>query len=491
MDALSLFSSILLSSLSLLILASNISVFIAVYQNRSLQTRANALLLCLASSDFLVALFNIPLAAVSCWMPQWRSTGSSLCTWSGFFEMTFLIASVFSVTAINVNRCVFLTKREKYYDIFSNRRTAGLISAVWLCALILSSPPLLGLSKISYKVGKSHCFVDWKSKHVYTFALMIICFFLPVTLLSYCYYKIYQYRELLKKDLTDLAKRQAVFLTKISAKKGRITDEGGLLQSNVGLLVEPSGAKKRKFGDKKFRFREKESELNGDKKRKFRVKKQRRYEVKKQGKIAVEASVFGVKKRELSTKKRQLVFRNLAADPTVPNGKENSDVQKNQISPSRKSEGSDRVRSDAVWLADLPKTHLDRHEENLRGPNTGNIVLKKEEHLSTYATSTAAGGMDAGPCPTPAAKCKLHSNKNDRKLELMCFMIVASFFVSWFPFVVTMFIEAMSSSGIPAVVDQLTLCLGYLNSLLNPLIYCYFQKAFRRRLALPCCRSAK
>ena len=72
--------------------------------------------------------------------------------------------------------------------------------------------------------------------------------------------------------------------------------------------------------------------------------------------------------------------------------------------------------------------------------------------------------------------------KEDAKLTMMCVIIVAVFFASWFPFVVSMFIETLTTIHVPSAIDRATLLIGYLNSLSNPIIYCYFNKNFRLQL---------
>ena len=210
MDAGSIVWVIILSLTAIFIFFSNLSIFIAVYKSRKLQNRGNIFILCLASSDFLVSVFNVPFTAVSVAYPSIRQNGSTLCDVSGFFEMTILIASVFSVTAINVHRYIYIVFWTKYREILRKKRIIVSILCLWLSAIILSAPPLVSLSKIAYKSGKSHCFVDWKVTPVYTFSLILICFLMPIIVMGFCYYSIYKFRQRSRKILQQRLTKQFV-----------------------------------------------------------------------------------------------------------------------------------------------------------------------------------------------------------------------------------------------------------------------------------------
>ena len=228
---------ILLSIIAFVIFFSNLCIFMAVYKSRKLQTRGNVFLVCLASSDFLVSIFNVPFSAISSVLPTLRPTSSLLCDFSGFFEMTFLIASVFSVTAINLHRFVHLIHWDRYYDICSTKRIRIVIAFIWITALILSAPPLLKLSKISYKQGKGHCFVDWRVTPTYTFALMILCFFVPVCIMAYCYYRIYKFRRESRRKVKESAYgNQNVGFTPTLSRPRNLTTltEGKDIDSGLG-----------------------------------------------------------------------------------------------------------------------------------------------------------------------------------------------------------------------------------------------------------------
>ena len=65
------------------------------------------------------------------------------------------------------------------------------------------------------------------------------------------------------------------------------------------------------------------------------------------------------------------------------------------------------------------------------------------------------------------------------KITYTLLIVVACFMICWTPFVVTMFIAVYYPHPLPRSVDISTLLLGYMNSMLNPLVYGIRSRAFR------------
>ena len=546
----------------------NILVFIAVYKCSRLQTRGTMFLLSLAASDFLVSCFNIPFTAASTSLPYFRQTGSILCDISGFFEMTFLIASVFSVTAMNVHRYIHLVHWSSYYDIVTKRRISFAVFAIWLAALILSAPPLFNFSKISFKSGKAHCFVDWRVTPLYTFALMFICFFLPVCIMGICYFKIYKFWKKSKADLSSFSNKRKQLGSKKSSPRHYLQNTSDtntseqkpayhqvtndkLNDSGIrGDVVELHQIKKNTEGISDCDVKAGAFVLNGNsqvtrfangrsgtsfKSQNSCSHKTRptKYITQKRGLSKRKLGKFLKRKQKLKPKHKSWENRKKNDKTTMLNSIRKRTKSCPQLHYSQMANSySDASDIDSItdWKAtDLNKksNYADQEQAScLRKPAvtfkisgyddccqskdilSGVNITVDDEPVVTFKISpsndcsqpkdilSAVNNSVVGQQNEVTSSSDIRQQSKERhvviqanrqreeekKLTMMCIMIVAVFFVSWFPFVVTMFIESLTSVNIPKTIDKVTLLIGYLNSLSNPLIYCYYNKTFRRQL---------
>ena len=461
MDAGKIIWTIFLSLLAFVTIIVNAYIVYAVYKCKKLQSRCNAFLLSLAFSDFLVAIFNVPFTASCSIYPALRTTGSQLCNISGFLEMTFLIASVFSVTAMNFHRYIHIIHWQNYYEIFSIKRVSFIVIFIWSGAVILSVPPLFGLSKISYKVGKSHCFVDWKATPVYTFALMIICFLIPVSIMGYFYVRIYLHRKNSKNDLNTISKgaidknhtskenklpkginnssfpkKESVVKTKgneeLDVKIEEDDQDTPISDSQIHLEIGVINDCHMKDDDssKENEIKEAKSNINRDENS---ARKQTRFlENVKHHDVFVIWKKFG------------------------PVGQ--SELEGEEIACENIQISFDRAISCSDSLSNLTDNSKDSCQVSMKHIQQSKILSKRN-------------------CLNAAKR----ATKEERKLTMMCIIIVAVFFVSWFPFVITMMVDKLSSdSTVPSFIDKATLLFGYMNSLSNPIIYFYFNRNFRR-----------
>lgn len=466
---------IILSTIALLIFIMNTYIIGVLFKFKELHTRCNAFILCLACSDFLVSLFNIPFTVACTFDPLLRISGSTLCNITGFFEMTFLIASVYSVTAINFHRFIRIVYWQRYYEVFTIRRTYKLIIFIWMSAMVLSAPPLFNLSKISYKPGKSHCFVDWKATPVYTFALMGTCFFMPVCIMGYCYYRIFQHRKGCKKQLTRLQERtklkwlpykKASSSSQTKLEENRIEDSTQAVNdsfSRLGCKDEETEMKCINRG-----FVGDEIECHSSKCRKYKLKSSER--ALNEEKMAREAFTEHlpqecIKEAALFKRRNQELKGTRGIETATPQG--NSDAfaicRKHTSGVESKVESADYNEVETIF------------------DDAVNCGEKTKQVGALPSNSNVAKLRSRNGTGKELSKKVARELKEERKLTMMCIIIVAVFFISWFPFVITMFIESLTVLRIPTALDRGSLLLGYTNSLMNPIVYFYFNLSFRKQ----------
>jgi len=511
MDASAIAWVLILSVTALAICISNLCIFYAVYKSKKLQNRGNVFILCLASSDFLVSIFNVPFAAVSVAYPSLRQSGSTLCDISGFFEMTFLIASVFSVTAINVHRYIYIVFWTKYHEILRNKKICIMISCLWLSAIILSAPPLLNLSKIAFKSGKSHCFVDWKATPGYTFSLILICFLMPIVVMGFCYYKIYMFRQESRKIL----KNRLPSSVKGSNSKNLVTDNCEAERESIDDNADPKNDQYRKSRTSQAiaDFLNESINVPGE-----------HLQIEMRDLSSTESIEVGDEEELSDTVEHYGKPHEKIDDCSEKNGPDTQTTT--AVMHSRGLSGEQLKQSSQQQHRRTRKLSLTHEEQtyvpkcsNLSGSNEGNISMQKHlgkndrskklpchrniEILVEESVTSTVDSMHVKDTEYKFQVCsaevteshekyvvkRTKKSKEDFRLTMMCVIIVAAFFASWFPFVVTMVIESLTTIKIPSAVDKATLLIGYLNSLSNPIIYCYFNKNFRIQLKKLICKK--
>ena len=141
----------LLCVIMLLALFGNLTLIVTIYGRKKLRTRANLFILNLACADLGVALFCIPFSIITCFSREWI-LGNSLCQLNGFLNILFECSSLFTLTAISI---------EKYFSIvrpmdrvITTRLAWMMMAMTWIAPLILASIPLTGLQGFKFKAGE-------------------------------------------------------------------------------------------------------------------------------------------------------------------------------------------------------------------------------------------------------------------------------------------------------------------------------------------------
>ena len=525
--------------LAVAILSANAYIFFMIYKHKKLQTRGNIFLLSLAVSDFSVALFNVPFTAASTFSPELRASDSTLCKASGVLEMTFLIASVFSVSAINFHRYIHIVHWSKYYLIFSIRRICCFVAAMWAAAVALSTPPLFGLSKICYKPRKSHCFVNWKENLGYTLSLMIVCFFVPVILMGYFYARIYYHRKSSKSNVKMMSEDQGIKSTSTksissaefiplskSTRKLHIVMEHETIGEECANIGNVSRKEIQLVGKKLFTKSLINSGYGSYEDRGEVLEIEERNEVANRNSLDGNACVVEMNKQEAieQSQKETSKVKNeeeaISVERSACKVKDSATVIR--IVPRRKSAivvswKKDRRNSligmkdneeegfsiDESFKNNNNSQSLEQANPRLSlktliemGPKMFSRSQNKAKHrniathrdmaahrdMATHGDAVVRRNVATRRDSTTRRDATIRREREDRKLTLMCIIIVAVFFISWSPFVVTMFVESLTDINIFPVLDKATLVVGYMNSLANPIIYFYFNRSARRHL---------
>ncbi|XP_053961836.1 probable G-protein coupled receptor No18 [Anastrepha ludens] len=165
----------------------NTLVIMAIITTRRLRTVTNCFVMSLAVADFLVGIFVMPPAVAVYLVGSWR-LGWILCDIWISLDILLCTASILSLCAISIDRYLAVTKPLKYSHQRRSKRLALLmILIVWLLALAITCPPMLGW----YEPGRrdrDECRYNQNKGYVIYSASG--SFFLPMIVMIYVYVRI-------------------------------------------------------------------------------------------------------------------------------------------------------------------------------------------------------------------------------------------------------------------------------------------------------------
>lgn len=175
-------------------LTGNVTLFVIIAKTPLLRTKGNLFILNLAVADLLIAVISIPITIVTIISEDWV-LGEKVCTASGFFTLLTFVASCVALTMISVNRYHAICHWIKYEKKYTRGACVVYVAGMWAIIIGLSVPPLFGWAKFAYDKGQSYCFVEWSSSKSYTIFMIVSCLFGPVTVMTFCYVRIYKFKK--------------------------------------------------------------------------------------------------------------------------------------------------------------------------------------------------------------------------------------------------------------------------------------------------------
>ncbi|XP_022102075.1 G-protein coupled receptor 161-like [Acanthaster planci] len=197
-----------ISSLLVILIAAflgNGVIFLVFIRKPSLLSVSNRFVLHLAVCNFLMCAVVMPPVSISVVSTDWMLTDQS-CTITGFLNVLLFAAIIFTLVMITVDRYVAVMLPLRYYIYMTTRRAAMMMLVVWIMALALALPPVLGWNYISYHHHRFICTAavpghDKTSGNSYEIYLMVGGFAVPLILIATMYGRMYfAARNLIARD---------------------------------------------------------------------------------------------------------------------------------------------------------------------------------------------------------------------------------------------------------------------------------------------------
>uniref|UniRef100_A0A673IDR8 Melanopsin-B-like n=1 Tax=Sinocyclocheilus rhinocerous TaxID=307959 RepID=A0A673IDR8_9TELE len=158
-------------------------------------------------SDFLMAITQSPIFFVNCMYKEWVF-GEMGCKMYAFCGALFGITSMINLLAISIDRYIVITKPLQAIRWTSGRRTLIIILLVWIYSLCWSLAPLMGWSSYIPEGLMTSCTWDYvtstPANKSYTLMLCCFVFFIPLGIISYCYFFMFLAIRNASRDLEKL-----------------------------------------------------------------------------------------------------------------------------------------------------------------------------------------------------------------------------------------------------------------------------------------------
>ncbi|XP_051968812.1 muscarinic acetylcholine receptor M3-like [Xyrauchen texanus] len=439
----------LCGTLSLVTIIGNVLVLVSFKVNKQLKTVNNYYLLSLAFADLIIGILSMNLYTTYIVMDQW-ALGNWACDLWLAIDYVASNASVMNLLVISFDRYFSVTRPLTYIAKRTTKRAMMMIGLAWSISFVLWAPAILFWQ---YFVGKrkvvpGECYIQFLSEPIITFCTAIAAFYLPVTIMTVLYWRIYKETENRSKELAIL---------KGSGNQGN----HGSLEESHSSRSRSSYQSQRSSGTKKSRFW-------------FWSRK-------------------GWRGRSDTDQSRSDSWNN--------NGMAVS------IDQSDEEEEEDGDEPRAIYSIDVPgiqgggvSERIRPFEEEPLKPDTEERRSRKGfSKTSGHSTLDSKASVSSKDHPnanvsfqdTPLAKrfaCKartqIHKRKKmslvkEKKAAQTLSAILLAFIITWTPYNIMVLVNTFCNKCIPQGLWALGYWLCYVNSTVNPMCYALCNKTFR------------
>ncbi|XP_049592284.1 muscarinic acetylcholine receptor M3 [Syngnathus scovelli] len=196
---------LLTGMLSLVTVIGNILVVVSFKVNRQLKTVNNYFLLSLAVADLIIGVISMNLYTAYLVMDYW-ALGNWACDLWLAIDYVASNASVMNLLVISFDRYFSVTRPLTYRAKRTTKRAGVMIGLAWFVSLVLWAPAILLWQYFEGQrtVPPNKCYIQFLQQPIITFCTAMAAFYLPVTIMSVLYWRIYKETENRSKELAGL-----------------------------------------------------------------------------------------------------------------------------------------------------------------------------------------------------------------------------------------------------------------------------------------------
>ena len=134
----------------------NFLMMLAMYKKKQLRTIPNLFVLNLSVGNFLLAVTVLPVFVWTLEKGHWTFS-AAFCVIQGYQNYLLFALTLFTLTAISVNRYMLICCPNKYRTIFDKKLVLKIICCIWVCCVVSCSPPLFGWGRYSFNPRTALC----------------------------------------------------------------------------------------------------------------------------------------------------------------------------------------------------------------------------------------------------------------------------------------------------------------------------------------------
>ncbi|XP_072021255.1 uncharacterized protein [Amphiura filiformis] len=496
---------VLMSAIITAALIGNICLCWVLFSDEKLRSVPNKLVLNLAFCGLFNVAANGPFILLTFKSGGKWIFGEVLCQVNGFTTSTYGLASVLTLAVISVNRYQMIRRTTRRTHMwFTNKRIPFLICGVWIFSAMLSLPPTIGWSRYSFIEVRAICTLRWSTDLTYTTFMFALGIFMPFAIIFIAYYRIF---ILVRKNFKRMRAhtRQSSFRHHNQQKgKLRFKDRQRVEDGNIGAKQEvPGYATPAKTGD----------EVNSSP---YRTKQaidicilpiDKEY-------CAGSASVFIATPKyalqheavESHHRQSEISWQSYYADDdlvcdlgNVPKTTEATPIN---FKIDRKDDEKNLNKTCAINSeANAKCTVFQEFESGSSNMSAVDPTGQTTEHAKLQSKSSLrvkknrsknsqnggqekAGSSSNVRITTPAFLRSTMSNvtvpRDDLRLTVMVFVVLASFMLCWAPITIINFIETVLDMQVSRLLNIIAVFMMFLSAALNPVIYGLMNRNSRR-----------
>uniref|UniRef100_A0A3Q3WLC3 G-protein coupled receptors family 1 profile domain-containing protein n=1 Tax=Mola mola TaxID=94237 RepID=A0A3Q3WLC3_MOLML len=169
--------------------AGNVVVIWIILAHKCMRTVTNYFLVNLAFAEASMSAFNTVINFAYAVHNEWYF-GFVYCRFHNFFPIAAIFASIYSMTAIALDR--YMAIIHPLQQRLTSKETRVVIGVIWVLALLLAFPQYY-YSATALLPGRTVCYIDWPEyttvdfKKIYYVCVTVLIYFLPLCIMGWAY----------------------------------------------------------------------------------------------------------------------------------------------------------------------------------------------------------------------------------------------------------------------------------------------------------------